>query len=79
MNNIKNININDTSNINEALNIDKKISSKKYIKLSQIEHVLHRPNMYIGEIINKKSNEFILENKIEIPTNKSNNKLYTIK
>ena len=35
--------------------------SNKYIKLTQIEHILHRPNMYIGEIINKKSKEFILE------------------
>jgi DNA topoisomerase-2 len=37
-------------------------SSKQYIKLSQIEHILHRPNMYIGETNNKKSIEFIFDN-----------------
>jgi DNA topoisomerase-2 len=35
--------------------------SKKYIKLTPIEHILLRPNMYIGEVTNKKTNEFILD------------------
>jgi DNA topoisomerase-2 len=40
--------------------------SKKYIKLTPIEHILKRPNMYIGEISNKLSKEFILESNIII-------------
>ncbi len=35
--------------------------SKKYIKLTPIEHILTRPNMYIGEITNKISKEYIFD------------------
>lgn len=35
--------------------------SEKYIKLTPIEHILTRPNMYIGEISNKTSKEFIYQ------------------
>ena len=35
--------------------------SKKYIKLTPIEHILTRPNMYIGEITDKRSIEFIFD------------------
>ena len=38
--------------------------SKKYIKLTPIEHILTRPNMYIGEITNKISKEFIFDKTI---------------
>jgi DNA topoisomerase-2 len=43
--------------------------SEKYIKLTPIEHILQRPNMYIGETNNKISNEFILNNNSIIEQN----------
>lgn len=38
-----------------------KVNSEKYIKLTHKEHVLERPNMYIGSITNETKNLFIVE------------------
>lgn len=51
------------------------MSSKKYVKLSQTEHVLKRPSVYIGSIIPKKETEYIFnfninEDKIDVKCEK---------
>ena len=41
--------------------IKDKDKEKKYIKLSQIEHILHRPDMYIGSITQTKEYCYVVE------------------
>lgn len=51
--------------------MENKTNEQKYTKLSDIDHCLLRPGMYIGSIVNKKSEVFIFNedlNKFELST-----------
>ena len=43
---------------------------KKYLKLTQIKHILKRPGMYIGSIENKNEMMWILKNNKILEKNK---------
>jgi DNA topoisomerase-2 len=54
-----------------------KTNSEKYIKLSHKEHVLDRPNMYIGSNISESKEMFVVENPKDIGNLKIVNKITT--
>ena len=41
----------------------KKTIEQKYTSLSELEHILHRPTMYIGSIKEEESQMFVYNNK----------------
>jgi DNA topoisomerase-2 len=52
-----------------------KSNSEKYIKLTHKEHILERPNMYIGSISNETKNMFIIEDSQDFENLKISNKM----
>jgi len=55
-----------------------KSNSEKYIKLTHREHVLQRPNMYIGNVVSETKNLFVVEDSKNLQNLKIVNKLVNI-